>query len=152
MKFALFYETADNFSARTSGTASLARPGRYQLEAAIQSVHAARARDGVTRWDVIADLYATLMRRWPSVGARVAGAAAAGEAFGAQTGLDLLEMIDPGDVATYQPAWAVRAHLLAGLHRDADAIAAYERAMGLAEDAEVRAFLQARCARLVAGR
>lgn len=127
---------------------ALARPGRYQLEAAIQSVHADRARDGVTRWDVIADLYETLVRGWPSIGARVAGAAATAEAFGAALGLARLESIDADAVSTYQPWWAVRAHLLAQLDRNGEAIDAYERAIGLAEDADVRAFLQRRRAAL----
>lgn len=127
---------------------AFARPGRYQLEAAIQSVHAERSRAGITHWDVIADLYEVLVRGWPSVGARVAGAAAAAEAHGAQAGLDRLEAIDAGTVENYQPWWAVRAHLLAQLDRKKEAIDAYERAIGLAEDLEVRVFLLKRRARV----
>nr|WP_293247149.1 hypothetical protein [Panacagrimonas sp.] len=97
---------------------------------------------------MIADLYEVLIRGWPSTGARVAGAAATAEAFGAQAGLDRLDAIEADTVASYQPWWAVRAHLLARLRRDAEAIEAYERAIGRAEDADVRAFLQSRRARL----
>ena len=138
-------EEADTLLRRAG---AFARPGRYQLEAAIQSVHAERERSGITHWDVIADLYEVLIRGWPSTGARVAGAAATAEAFGAQAGLDRLDAIEADTVASYQPWWAVRAHLLAQLRRDTEAIDAYERAIGLAEDADVRAFLQSRRARL----
>jgi RNA polymerase sigma-70 factor (ECF subfamily) len=127
---------------------AFARPGRYQLEAAIQSVHAERLHAGITRWDVIADLYEALVRGWPSIGARVAGAAATAEARGAQAGLERLEAIDADAVASYQPWWAVRAHLLAQLGRTAEAMDAYERAIGLAEDPEVRKFLHARLSKL----
>lgn len=120
---------------------AMLRPGRFQLEAAIQSVHAQRARTGTTRWEVIAGLYAGLIEIAPTVGARVGQAAAEGEAFGAQAGLNRLDALGPDAVNAYQPWWAVRAHLLARLGRTTDALAAYERAVGLAEDADVRAFL-----------
>ena len=50
------------------------------------------------------------------------------------------------DVATYQPYWALRGHLLKALGRTRDAREAYERAVGLGEDPAVRAFLLGRCA------
>ncbi|MGQ0697849.1 MAG: RNA polymerase sigma factor [Panacagrimonas sp.] len=120
---------------------AMQRMGRFQLEAAIQSVHAQRARTGTTRWEVIASLYAGLMEIAPTVGARVGQAAAEGEAFGAQAGLSRLEAIDADVVDAYQPWWAVRAHLLAQLGRTTEALRAYERATGLSEDADVREFL-----------
>ena len=40
--------------------------GRFQLEAAIQSVHAARAHTGATDWKTIAELYEILYRLVPS--------------------------------------------------------------------------------------
>ncbi|MEX2220135.1 MAG: DUF6596 domain-containing protein, partial [Phycisphaerales bacterium] len=51
-------------------------PGRFQLEAAIQSAHAQRGHTGRTDWDAIALLYEGLVRLAPTVGAYVGRAAA----------------------------------------------------------------------------
>src|SRR5262249_60878359 len=40
---------------------SLGRIGRFQLEAAVQSVHAARRTSGRTNWDAIVELYDGLL-------------------------------------------------------------------------------------------
>ena len=55
--------------------------------------------------------------------------------------MSLLNEIELAEVAAYQPYWAVRAHLLKKLGRGAEASAAFERAIGLSEDAAVRQFL-----------
>jgi RNA polymerase sigma-70 factor (ECF subfamily) len=47
-------------------------------------------------------------------------------------------------VRDYQPAWALRAHLLARAGRAAAARDAYARAAGMTADAAVRGFLLAR--------
>jgi len=57
---------------------------------------------------------------------------------GAPRGLELLNELDTGAVATYQPYWAVRAHLLRGMNRYGEAVDAFDRAMGLADDEAVR--------------
>src|SRR5229473_2280367 len=54
-------------------------PGRFQLEAAIQSAHAQRALAGTTDWEAIVLLYEGLLRCAPTIGARVAYAAALAE-------------------------------------------------------------------------
>ncbi len=126
------------------------RPGRFQIEAAIQSVHAERARTGRINWAAIAALYDLLVRLAPTAGALVARAAAIGEARGAAEGLAALGPAEAA-LATYQPYWAVRAHLLAGAGDLDGALRAYERAAGLAEDGRVRAFLLARAAALKNG-
>jgi RNA polymerase sigma-70 factor (ECF subfamily) len=115
--------------------------GRFQLEAAIQSVHADRRRTGRTDWQAIALLYEGLVRLSPTLGAEVARAAAVAEVKGAAAALDLLAALDEATVAAYQPYWAVRAHLLARLGRTADAAAAYARAIALAGDPAVKRFL-----------
>lgn len=119
------------------------RPGRFQLEAAIQSAHAQRQRTGETPWVAIASLYRALVEMVPSVGARVAQAAAEAECHGPAAGLALLDAVDAARIAGYQPYWAVRAHLLAAAG-DAAAADAYRRAMGLTEDPAIRRFLQSR--------
>ena len=121
-------------------------PGRFQLEAAIHSAHAARARTGVTDWEAIALLYEGLLAWAPTSGARVAHAAALAEARGADRGLEALERVPADAVAAYQPYWALRAHLLRRAGRAAEARVAYDRAIGLSEDPAVRAFLIARSA------
>jgi predicted RNA polymerase sigma factor len=123
-------------AAATSG-----RMGRFQLEAAIQSVHAERARSGRTEWAAIALFYEQLIRISPTLGTRTGHAAAIGEANGPAAGLAVLDGIDVNDVSTYQPYWAVRAHLLQQLGRTSDAAQAFDRAIGLAEDPAVRQFL-----------
>jgi predicted RNA polymerase sigma factor len=124
--------------------AALGAPGRFQLEAAIQSVHAHRAVSGRTQWQEIALLYEALVGRAPTLGALVGRGAALGHAVGPAAGLAALDAIEATAVNGYQPYWAVRAHLLAELGRGDEADAAYTRAIGLSEDAEARAFLLAR--------
>jgi predicted RNA polymerase sigma factor len=115
-------------------------PGRFQLEAAIQSVHARRGVTGRTDWDAISLLYTGLLRWAPTIGAHVGYAAALAEAKGMEAGLGALMAIPPDAVATYQPYWALRAHVLRRLgHAEADE--AYARAIGLSENGAVRDFL-----------
>jgi RNA polymerase sigma factor (sigma-70 family) len=124
------------------------RIGRFQLEAAIQSVHSDRARTGATNWPALKNLHAALVRLSPTVGARVALAAVIGEVDGPAAGLGALDAVlrDQPAATAFQPFWATRAHLLvrAGLHPDARA--AFERAVALAGDERLRAALQRRAA------
>jgi len=117
------------------------RPGRFQLEAAIQSVHAERGRSGRIEWAAIAQFYEQLNRISPTIGRRTGYAAALAEANGAEKGLAVLDAIEQEAVSAYQPYWAVRAHLLELLGRNTEATRAYDRAIGLAEDPAVREFL-----------
>jgi len=117
------------------------RSGRFQLEAAIQSVHAERARTGFTDWAAIALFYEKLIRISPALGVRVGYAAAVAEANGPEAGLSVLDAIVHEAVSNYQPYWAVRAHLLQSLGKTPEASDAYDRAIGLAEDPAVRQFL-----------
>src|SRR5262245_34581485 len=117
------------------------RSGRFQLEAAIQSVHAERARTGRTEWAAIVLFYEQLIRISPTLGTRTGYAAALGEAKGPGAGLAALDEIELGSVSDYQPFWAVRAHLLQQLGKSRQAFDAFDRAIGLAEDPAVRQFL-----------
>src|SRR5262245_1449847 len=98
--------------AELSAAAGMGRAGRFQLEAAIQSVHCDRARTGRTDWSAIATFYEALAGFAPTLGIRVGQAAAVAEVRGAEAGLAILDALDGSDVAAYQPYWAVRAHLL----------------------------------------
>ena len=115
--------------------------GRFQLEAAIQSVHAERARSGGIQWNAITLFYEQLIRISPTLGTRTGYAAALAQAKGAEAGLAALDGIAPADISTYQPYWAVRAHLLQRLGKTPEALDAFERAIGLTEDPAVRQFL-----------
>jgi predicted RNA polymerase sigma factor len=117
------------------------RAGRFQLEAAIQSVHAERARSGQTEWLAIVLFYKQLIRISPTLGTLTGYAAAVAEAKGPEAGLAVLATIDPGSVSGYQPYWAVRAHLLQQLGKISEAADAFDRAIGLAEDPAIREFL-----------
>jgi predicted RNA polymerase sigma factor len=121
--------------------ASRGGTGRFQLEAAIQSVHAERARSGRTEWNAIMLFYEQLVRISPTLGTRTGYAAAVGEANEPESGLVMLDGIDPDAVSAYQPYWAVRAHLLQRLGKTSEASDAFDRAIGLAEDSAVRQFL-----------
>jgi predicted RNA polymerase sigma factor len=115
--------------------------GRFQLEAAIQSVHAERVRSGRTEWTATVLFYEQLIRISPTLGARIGYAAAVGEANGPQAGLAALDGIGRDAASGYQPYWAVRAHLLERLGKTSEAADAFDRAIGLAEDPAVRQFL-----------
>jgi predicted RNA polymerase sigma factor len=121
--------------------ASRGGTGRFQLEAAIQSVHAEQARSGRTEWKAIMLFYEQLVRISPTLGTRTGHAAAVGEANGPESGLVVLDGIDPDAVSAYQPYWAVRAHLLQRLGKTSEASDAFDRAIGLTEDPAVRQFL-----------
>ena len=120
---------------------SRGRPGRLQLEAAIQSVHAERACSGHTEWNAIMLFYEQLIRISSTLGTQTGYAAAVAEAKGPEAGLAVLEGIDPAAVSTYQPYRAVRAHLLQLLGKTPEAVDAFDRAISLAEDPAIRQFL-----------
>lgn len=119
----------------------MGRVGRFQLEAAIQCVHAQRVHGGATDWNAIALLYEGLVRIAPTIGARVGRAAAVAEAHDAASGWTLLRQLPEDTVADYQPYWAVAAHLLKRMQRFEEAREARERAIGLCADPAMRTFL-----------
>jgi predicted RNA polymerase sigma factor len=121
--------------------ASLGQPGRFQLEAAIQSVHNHRAHSGLTDWQALALLYEGLMHRAPSVGAAVGRAVAVGHAQTPEAGLAALDQIAPALREQFQPAWAARAHLCAAAGHPREAVAAVDRALALTVAPRVRAYL-----------
>ncbi|GAA4063851.1 RNA polymerase sigma factor [Agromyces indicus] len=116
------------------------RPGRFELEAAIQAAHLDRRRTGSTDWAALRTLYSALLVVAPSLGARVAAAAVIGRTDGTSAGLAALP---PGGDA-FQPWWATRADLLGRAGRDAEADAAYVRAIELTQEPELRTFLEGR--------
>ena len=124
--------------------AALGRLGPYQLEAAIQSAHTQRCLGRVVPGEAIVALYDALVGVQPTLGAQVSRASAIGAVHGAEAGLAALRAIDDKALRAYQPYWAVLAHLEAAAGRPTQAQAARERAIGLASDPAVRAFLARR--------
>jgi RNA polymerase sigma-70 factor (ECF subfamily) len=117
------------------------RPGRFQYEAAIQSVHCSRATRDDVDLEALLKLHRALLRVAPSLGAAVSAAVVAGEVDGPAAGLRALDDITDPAVERFQPAWTARAHLLA-LAGHADAAAeAYRRAIDLTSDPGVSDYL-----------
>jgi RNA polymerase sigma-70 factor (ECF subfamily) len=117
---------------------AMGRMGRFQLEAAIQAVHAARAETGRTDWEEVALLYEGLFGLSPTVGVAVGRAAALAVARGAGAGLAALDGVRGAE--GYQPYWALRATLLGRVGAPAGEASA--RAIALTRDAAVQAFLE----------
>jgi predicted RNA polymerase sigma factor len=126
--------------------AAFRRMGRYQLEAAIQSLHADRAVTGLIDWQEIALLYEGLVRIASGIGAQVGRAVALAQAGEVSAGLVALDEIPADRTSDYQPWWAARGHLLVLLRRTAEAQHAFTRAASLTEDPALRAYLLKRAA------
>ena len=117
------------------------RPGRFQLEAALQSAHVEGARRGQHDWRGIAVLVrgpgAGLADGWRVCRPR-RGDRRSRESRGGTSGARRHRR---AAAKCYQPYWAVRAHLLHRAGRTSEALDAFDRASGLTEDAATRQFL-----------
>ena len=120
--------------------------GRCQLEAAIQSLHANRARSGRIDWKEIALLYEGLVRIAPVIGSFVGRAVAIAQAGDPAAGFAVLQQIPTDRTANYQPYWAARGHLLQLLNRKDEAREAFNRAASLTDDPVLREYLFKRSA------
>jgi RNA polymerase sigma-70 factor, ECF subfamily len=117
-----------------------ARPGPYQLQAAIAACHATAPTAADTDWAQIAALYGQLSRLVPSAVVELNRAVAVGMRDGPAAGLALVEQLQAcGELAGYHLLPATRADLLRRLHRRDEAALAYREALELAStDAERR--------------
>jgi RNA polymerase sigma-70 factor, ECF subfamily len=127
------------------------RPGPYQIQAAINAVHADASTAGATDWGQILALYDQLLVVAPTPVVALNRAVALAEVGGPAAGLAAVEALG-AELDRYHLFHATRADLLARLGRNADATAAYVRAGTLAANAAERAFLEARAAQVSAGR
>jgi RNA polymerase sigma-70 factor (ECF subfamily) len=121
--------------------AQMARPGRFQTEAAIQSLHAQSRMTGEHLHGPLAQLYDVLARFAPTTGVLVARAVALAENGDADAALSQLDAITGAE--TYQPWWAARARILWLSGKEAAAREAASRAAGLSSDPGIRRFLLA---------
>jgi RNA polymerase sigma-70 factor (ECF subfamily) len=115
------------------------QPGPYQLQAAIQAVHSDAATAAATDWGQIVALYDQLMMVAPGPVIALNRAVAVAEVEGPETALTLVDGLDLG---RYHLFHAVRADLLRRSGRTAEAVAAYDEAIGLAGNAAERAHLR----------
>ncbi len=101
--------------------------------------------DGNVPWDGIARLYERLLALAPTVGAHIAHAVAVAHAVpDPRAGLQLLDAIESERVATHQPWWAARAHLMSMAGAHAGAAACYGRALALTVEPRLRAWIERR--------
>jgi RNA polymerase sigma-70 factor (ECF subfamily) len=132
----------DRGDAVLRAAAALGRPGRFQIEAAIQSAHCWRRSGRATPWRAILALHDRLRLIAPTIGSEIARASALGELEGAAAALAALAEV-PAPAGTL--AWeAARAHWLAEAGRTAEARLAYGRAAALAGDPAVADWLRGR--------
>jgi RNA polymerase sigma-70 factor (ECF subfamily) len=129
----------------------LRRPGPYQVQAAIASVHAQASRPEDTDWPEIAMLYGQLARMTPSSVIELNRAVAVAMADGPAVGLQLLERLaGEGELDDYHLLHAARADLLRRLGRVEEAAASYRLALDLTTNPVERGFLERRLMELAA--
>ncbi|MEO0644482.1 MAG: DUF6596 domain-containing protein, partial [Pseudomonadota bacterium] len=86
-------------------------PGRYMIEAAIQSNHVARWVGQPVDRARIGSLYDDLWAAHPTVSVFIGRAASRADTDGPEAGLALLGELGADQVAAYQPYWSVKAEL-----------------------------------------
>jgi RNA polymerase sigma-70 factor, ECF subfamily len=115
------------------------QPGPYQLQAAINAVHADATTGEWTDWPQIVVLYDQLLTIAPTPVVALNRAIAIGEVHGPAAALAL---VDELDLDGYYPFHATRADLLRRLGRAGEAAAEYARAAALAPTDAERDFLR----------
>jgi RNA polymerase sigma-70 factor, ECF subfamily len=123
--------------------AQSARFGRFQCEAAIQSVHAQRAITGRLNHDALLVLYDLLVRHTNGIGARIGRAVVIADAGDAGAALAALDELPSERIFGHQPWWVARSHVLALLGRLKEADSALNTAIRLTDDPAIRAHLGA---------
>jgi RNA polymerase sigma-70 factor (ECF subfamily) len=116
-------------------------PGTYQLQAAINAVHADAVTVEQTDWPQVVALYDQLLGIAPTPVVALNRAIAVGEVQGPAAALAL---VDELALDNYYPFHATRADLLRRLGRQREAAAAYERAAAMAPTDAEQDFLRRR--------
>ncbi|MFN7177712.1 MAG: RNA polymerase sigma factor [Thermaurantiacus sp.] len=129
--------------ANLRAAAAIGHPGRFQTEAAIQSLHNHVRLTGEDAPGALLALYDLLVHQSPAIGAAVARAAAYGEHQGPEAGLACLDELPRRFAEGYQPYWAARLHLLRRAGRSVEAAEAAAKAITLTRDPAVAAWLKA---------
>lgn len=122
-------------------------PGPYAVQAAIGACHARAPIARNTDWTQILALYDVLLRVHPTGVVALNRAVALAMVAGPEAGLaDLDGIAREGELDCYHLYHATRADFLRRLGREADALAAYDKALELAQSEPERRFLQGRAA------
>ena len=122
-------------------------PGPYQIQAAINAVHADAETYEQTDWQQILALYDQLRTVSPSPVVALNRAVAVAQLSGPGAALELLDDLD---LDHYQRYHAIRADLLRRLNRTGEAKDAYQTAITLTDNPSERRFLQRRIHALTA--
>jgi RNA polymerase sigma-70 factor (ECF subfamily) len=121
------------------------QPGPYQIQAAIAAVHSDAREAALTDWRQVLALYDQLAAIAPTPVVALNRAVALAEVTGPAAALGAVDELPLPEYHLYH---AIRADLLRRLGRVAEAAAAYDKAIALADNAAERAFLTARRAAL----
>ena len=116
--------------------------GPYQLQAAIQAVHADAATAEATDWQQILALYDQLFAVLPTPVVALNRAVALAEVEGPETAISVVNALGIDD--RYVPLHAVRGELLVRLGRNDEAAAAFRRAASLSKNDIERAHFRRR--------
>lgn len=121
------------------------RFGAYTLQAAISAIHAEASTAAGTDWNQIVVLYSVLLRIDSSPVVELNRAVAIAMRDGPEAGLSLIDQIlGRGELGQYLPAHSARAELLRRAGRKAEALQAFQQALGLARQELERRFLSAK--------
>jgi RNA polymerase sigma factor (sigma-70 family) len=115
-------------------------PGLYQIKAAIAACHISGPAPD---WPQIAALYGSLLRFEPTPVVQLNQAVAIAESGDLDAALALLHTLQP-ELAAYQPFHAAKAEYLGRKGQNAEALAAYDKAIELAASPADAAFLDQR--------
>jgi len=125
-----------------------ARPGAYQVQAAIAALHASAAKSADTDWAQIDLLYATLERLQPSPVVTLNRAVAVSKVRGPEAALQMIEPLGER-LSGYFHFFGVRGALLMQLGRNDEARVAFDRAIALANTAAEAAHIRSHLDRLI---
>ncbi|HEY1728022.1 MAG TPA: RNA polymerase sigma factor [Candidatus Baltobacteraceae bacterium] len=116
--------------------------GAYQLEAMIAAEHTNAQSVQRVHWDAIARIYGELAVVAPSPVIDLNRAVAVSFADGPESGLRILDAIEPELLESYHPAHVARADFLSRLGRRGEAREAYVAALALTQNAAERVFIE----------
>jgi len=119
------------------------RPGPYQVQAAVNAVHASAPDAASTDWRQIVALHDQLLALAPSPTVALNRAVALAETEGPEAALAIVDALAER-LDRYHLLHAVRADLLRRLGRDDEARAALDAALARTDDPDDRALLEAR--------
>ncbi|MCB1449241.1 MAG: RNA polymerase subunit sigma-70 [Nitratireductor sp.] len=122
--------------------AQAGRFGRFQCEAAIQSVHVQRPITGQVNFDALVILYNLLVQHTDNIGARIGRAVVLAERGGTAEALAELDALKSERVARHQPYWVARARVALLADHLEEAESTLETALSLTQDPALRAHLQ----------